>query len=210
MRFIILLIALTFTNKSSSQTNKSLETSFNISTHFRSNYYLSNSDKNNQVFSYSSTNQIGISSISALLVNRKFLTYGMYELSYIIPNKTKLFDSIQATQRGFNFSANILGYDLFAKREKFDLVLSLGVNFGRVWFKGEESITQKNGFFAPKIELFPRISFGKFCIHSLFQIGYDLSNPYWKRKGSFNTDLLNLNKYKNNEYSLSFGIGYLI
>jgi hypothetical protein len=197
-------------NKSICQSEKNLKTSFNISTHFRTNYYFSNSNKNNQVYSYSSTKQIGISSIIVLLVNKKYLTYGMYELSYIIPKKTMLFDSIKANQRGFNFSANILGYDLFSKREKIDLVVSLGVNCGRVWLKGDEFITQKNGFFAPKVELFPRINFGKFCFYSLFQMGYDITNPNWKRKGFSDVELLNLTNYKNHEYSLSFGIGYLI
>lgn len=210
MRFLFLLIALIFANISRSQSDKSLKTSFNISTHFRSNYYLSSSDKNNQVFTYKATRNIGISSIACLLVNRKYLTYGMYEISYLIPNKTRLFDTIDVTQRGFNFSANIFGYDLFAKSENIDLVVSFGVNCGRVWLDGNDEIKQKNSFFAPKLEMFPRINFGKICIYSLFQIGYDITNPNWKRKGFSDIKQLNLNNYKNHEYSLSFGIGYLI
>jgi hypothetical protein len=187
----------------SAQNEDSLKSSRNIFFSIK-NCYSSNS--NLEILQ--PIKSIGINSILPLLVNRKFITCGIYELAFILPEKRYFFDTLRTTIRGYNLGLTFLGYDLFNKNRNFDLITSFGVNMGRIKLIKNELTHQKNSFFAPKVELVSRVFVGRFAIFAAFNIDYDISNPNWVTRRNSTIAQINLGNFQNSGFSINFGIGY--
>lgn len=130
--------------------------------------------------------------------------------SVIVPQKVNINDSINGFITGFNSGTSIYGLDLLRNNNKFDLLIDMGVNVGRLRFYGNSLIKQKNPYFSPKITFIPRVIIGKVSLQFLFEYDYDVSKKNWRRTYFSKSPKIELPKTNNSGLSCFFSLGYLI
>ncbi len=156
-------------------------------------------------------NYVGISSTSYFAINtftRAFYGFiGYVEYLHVIPQRITIQDSIEGKINGFNVGITLAGIDLI-KKERFDLITSVGFNTGRVWINGADDIKQKNPYFAPMVVVVPRVCIGRISLQLRCAYDFDITIKNWKRKGFSDAALLELDKFSYRGLNMSVGVGY--
>jgi hypothetical protein len=115
------------------------------------------------------------------LVSRNYMYFGHCAFLYVVPQKIKIDTSLSAYITGFMFSVSVIGWDLLGAEKKLALIVSCGLNAGRLRLIGNQQIKQKNPFVAPMIAFSPGIKFKKIKLALNFQYDLDLSGTGWRR-----------------------------
>lgn len=134
--------------------------------------------------------------------------YYLQNISIIIPKDITINDSLETKLTGYNFKSMLGLIDIFNKNYNIDLVIFIGGEFGRIRLYDNPLLRKKNGYFAPKIELQPKVKFKRLVIGGSFGYGYDISNPNWKNTWFSKDKSYTLDKLRQSGLSYQFFIGW--
>lgn len=218
MKLLITLSFLLLSYSAFTQSEPRLKTSFDLIMMTKA---LNNNDFFHDLKEISSMkisqplNYLGLSITSSFKVNRRSSFEGGYDFDgyleylHVIPQRITIQDSIEGKINGFNVGMTLAGIDLI-KKERFDLITSVGFNTGRVWMNGADDIKQKNPYFTPMVVVVPRVCIGRISIQLRCAYDFDITNKNWKRKGFSDAALLELDKFSYSGLNLSVGVGYVL
>ena len=133
--------------------------------------------------------------------------YALVSYVQIIPKKILINDSLDATLGGI-YCSGMRGFDLLNKNYDLDLVIFLGLEFGRLRLYGNSLLRKKNGYFAPKIEIQPKIKLKRLVIGGAIGYGYDISNSNWKDTWFSKDKSYSLNKLRQSGFSWQVFLGW--
>ncbi len=151
---------------------------------------------------------LGIGTSGHFIVNRGSDFYGHFIYHYVIPENLFVRDTVKGKIAGFIFS---FAYGAIVSSEKgnFALYIYSGVNTGRLKITGNESMKQKNPFFAPKIGVQPKFKFGPLAFSLILESDYDLSKTSWKKTLFTKSEQITISKFRQSAINAHVGIGYL-
>lgn len=150
---------------------------------------------------------VGLGYNGAFVVNRDYSYCGHMALLYIIPQKIDVDTNHVGKISGYVFSASVAGWDLFKKNRKFDLMLSLGANVGRLRILRNEALKQKNTILAPMVAWSPSWKIKRIVVTFNFQYDYDFSKKDWRRMRFSKTDKMALNRFNQSGLSAFICVG---
>lgn len=153
---------------------------------------------------------VGIGTIVPSVVNRDLNYYSNFSYTQVIPQQIHINDSTTAKITGFNLGLTMLSYDAFKRKKHISLIIGLGANTGRLRLYGRSETKLKNPYFSPKVNLLPRLIFGKLILQGLVEYELDLSGPNWRKTNIDKTRRLNLPKTKASGLGLSLSLGYVL
>lgn len=185
----------TFLYKKSFQKNTKYINSHNISF------------KHKELLGFYDVKSIGYNAGSLFVLNGYLLHYGSISFNQILPQKVNINDTLISNLTGYN-SDFLMGIDIFNKTKNIDLALLLGFEFGRLRLYDNPLLRKKNGYFAPKIELQPKVKLKRLVIGGSFGYGYDISNPNWKNTWFSKNKNYSLDKLRQSGFSYQFFIGW--
>ena len=141
----------------------------------------------NDSVTFSNYSQIvGISFSKTFKTDRFKEQDGYINVQYQLPNTAKGADSTDYTFSGYQIGFCFGGKDLFYTNEQFDLVYSLGVQFGAYYLKRQHRTRaelrqrSRNGLIAPQLVMEARYFIGKLKIGFKMRGQYDISKTSWK------------------------------
>lgn len=134
--------------------------------------------------------------------------YSSLNISIITPKDITINDSLETKLTGYNFKSMLGLIDIFNKNYNIDLVILIGGEFGRLRLYNNPLLRKKNGYFAPKIEIQPKIKLKQLVIGGSFGYGYDISNPNWKNTWFTKDKSYTLDKLRQSGFSYQFFIGW--
>ena len=135
---------------------------------------------------------------------------GHLSFKTIVPVKLAINDSINSILSSSTFSFHC-GKDLFYSLSNFDLIVSGGLDFGRITLKNANYKTQKNPFFNPTISIQPRVKIKKIVLSLRMDCWNDISKGVWKSTlfSRFSKEnSYNINHFRQSGMRFSIGIGY--
>ena len=100
--------------------------------------------------------------------------------SQIIPQDIDLTNGIHGKINGFILGYHLFGKNLLPKANRFNLLVRIGINAGRIRISGDNFTSQKNPFFCPTISIQPRIRIKKTVISFRAEYGVDVSSKLWR------------------------------
>lgn len=127
----------------------------------------------------------------------------------ILPKNEIFNDSLISITTGFR-SSIFKGVSYINKKENIQLTFLFGTEFGRLRLYNNPLLRKKNGYFAPKIELQPKIKLKQLIIGGTIGYGYDISNPNWKDTWFSKDKSYTLNKLKQSGFSWQVFLGWAI
>ena len=125
----------------------------------------------------------------------------------VLPPIKKINDTLNTNLIGYYISY-LDGVNIIKNSSNIDLVISLGFEFGRLRLYGNPLLRKKNSFFAPKIEIQPKIKIKRFVIGGFLGYGYDISNPNWKNTWFSKDKSYSLDKLSQSGYSWQVFLGW--
>lgn len=177
--------------------------------------YTYNQNINNQTNSFKKfefgkpIQAIGISFTSTFLLWRLHNTGFHLSYSQVVAQKIAINDTLNGKVNGFNFSCNIIGYDLTPKSHVVSLVVGGGFNTGRLRITSENLRSQKNPFFAPTLFFNPRFFVGPVVIALRFEYQFDVSKKGWRSVNvSKELDGFLLNNFSHTGLLTYFSVGW--
>ncbi len=185
----------TFLYKKSFQKNTKYINSHNISF------------KQKELLGFYDIQSIGYNYGSSFVITRHLLYYGSLSFNQILSQKININDTLITNLTGYN-SDFLMGIDIFNKTKAIDLAILLGFEFGRLRLYNNPLLRKKNGYFAPKIELQPKVKLKRLVIGGSFGYGYDISNPNWKDTWFSKDKSYTLDKLRQSGFSYQFFIGW--
>lgn len=157
-------------------------------------YNQLNTFSNGQIFQ--PLTYLGFGGYSGFSRNKKSFYSGHIFYEQVIPQTIVIADSISGKITGFNLGFTLIGRDLLAKSERFDMLVGFGVNTGRLRMYKNELIRQKNPYFSPKISISPRARVGKVVISLNLDYELDISKPGWRGTLFANSNKINVNNLR--------------
>lgn len=160
----------------------------------------------------------GFSISGAALVNKKYGVSGNFLAAKYLPQSFQINDSVTGKLSGSVFGLTA-GFDCFPKTEWFDVILSGGLNLGRMklvqqkWdylrYK-DNNLHLKNMLICPKVSLMTKVYLKKFCLTFTGEYAYDISGSSWKEKilSLGKPESLTVPGFNQTGLYLSVGIGY--
>lgn len=161
---------------------------------------------------------IGIATSGAFLVNKKHNISGSLLAAKYLPQSFQINDSVTGKLSGSVYGLTA-GFDCFPKTEWCDIIVSGGLNLGRMklvqqkWdylrYK-DNSLHLKNMLICPKVSLMTKIYLKKFCLTFTGEYAYDISGSRWKEKtlSLGKPKSLTVPGFNQSGLYLSVGIGY--
>ena len=125
----------------------------------------------------------------------------------ILPKDEIFNDSLISTITGFR-SSIYKSVSYINKQENIQLAFLFGAEFGRLCLYGNPLLRKKNDYFAPKIEIQPKIKLKRLVIGGAIGYGYDISNPNWKDTWFSKDKSYTLNKLKQSGFSWQVFLGW--
>lgn len=153
---------------------------------------------------------IGISGIFDYKTGKRAGSYSS-SISYhhILPQNIKI-DSTDIKIMGFNVAIGVWGMDILHRLEKADIIVSAGINTGRLRIRESKLVQAKNPLLSPKISVMPRVRLGRIALSACAEYGYDISFAKW-RKLRFADDVpAGLDKFRQSGLNCVFSLGYVI
>jgi hypothetical protein len=135
---------------------------------------------------------------------------GQFSYKAIIPVKLTINDTLISTISGSTISINC-GKDLYFSSSNFDLIISGGLDFGRIVLTNSAYKTQKNPFFSPTVSITPRVKIKHFVMSLKIDCWNDISKASWRptlisRLSKENS--YSINNFRQSGIRFSIGIGY--
>lgn len=162
----------------------------------------------------------GIIFSGTALVNKKHGLSGNFLAAKYLPQSFQINDSVSGKLSGSVFGLTA-GFDCFPKTEWFDIIVSGGLNLGRMklvqqkWdylrYK-DNNLHLKNMLICPKVSLMSKIYLKKFCLTFAGEYAYDISGSRWKEKtlSLGKPESLTVPGFNQTGLYLSVGIGYYV
>lgn len=150
---------------------------------------------------------VGLGYNGGFVVNRDYSYCGHMALLYIIPQQIRIDTNVAGKISGYVFSTSVVGWDLFKKNKKFDLMLSLGANVGRLRILKNEVLKQKNTILAPMVALSPSWKIKRIVVNFNFQYDYDFSKTDWRRMRFSKSEKIPLNRFNQSGFSAFICVG---
>lgn len=150
---------------------------------------------------------VGLGYNGAFVVNRDYSYCGHMALLYILPQKINVDSNQVGKISGYVFSVSVAGWDFLKKNKKLDVILSLGVNVGRLRILANEALKQKNSLLAPMVAFSPSWKVRRMVVTFNFQYDLDLSKTDWRSMKYSKTDKLPLNRFNQSGLSAFICVG---
>lgn len=160
----------------------------------------------------------GVSVSGAALLNKKHTIFGNFLAAKYLPQSFQINDSVSGKLSGSVFGLTA-GFDCFPKTEWFDVIVSGGLNLGRMklvqqkWdylrYK-DNNLHLKNMLICPKVSLMTKVYFKKLCLTFAGEYAYDISGSRWNEKtlSLGKPESLTVPGFNQTGLYLSVGIGY--
>ena len=204
---LYIFILLSFYSIGQSDSTKNKTWNIQKSMKYIDSRHITFTRKQNSMFSH--INNIGYRYSFPGVITKKLHCYNSFSFNQSLPKEEVINDTLNTKITGYNFDM-LIGLDIFNKSRNIDLALLFGFEVGRLRLYGNPLLRKKNGHFAPKIEIQPKIKLKRLVIGGTIGYGYDISNPNWKDTWFSKDKSYTLNKLKQSGFSWQVFLGWSI
>lgn len=200
-----------------SKTISSVDLCFGLKV-FNSTFYNSISTIGDQFFVNAPVYEIVFAGTGRMVIGSNFgldkgIPYdGHFSYHLILPAAIMLNDTLKMVMTGSTFSFGF-GKDLLYMFSNFDLVVSGGIDIGRIALSYPKYKYMKNPFFNPMLSVQPKVKIKRFVISLRVDCWNDISNTKWKQAffdKSFDKINYDVKNFRQSGMRFQLGVGFAL